>query len=121
MLTLLGMTFFASSTDVMANFFSLPLKSVLWFFRIAIVVAPIIAYFLTYKICHEMRDAEGVGKRKRAVIIERSATGEYSTVPTRSPARRRARGARGHTRPHLHRSGPDPALATGEGVRRVMR
>ena len=33
MLTLLGMTFFASSTDVMANFFELPLKDVLWFFR----------------------------------------------------------------------------------------
>jgi ubiquinol-cytochrome c reductase cytochrome b subunit len=120
MLTLLGMTFFASSTDVMANFFSLPLKSVLWFFRIAIVVAPIIAYFLTFKICHEMRDAEGVGKRKRAVIIERSSTGEYHTVPT------------------LERPGDehdeleaipvptfidltDPSLATGDGVRRVMR
>ena len=80
MLMLLGMTFFASSTDVMANFFQLPLKSVLWFFRFAVVIAPIIAYFVTYKICLEMRAAEGIGKRKRAVIVERSATGEYSTV-----------------------------------------
>src|SRR5271167_2260847 len=75
MLMLLGMTFFASSTDVMANFFELPLKGVLWFFRIAVVVAPIIAYFLAYQICLEMRDAEGIGKRKRAVIIERSTSG----------------------------------------------
>ena len=33
MLTLLFAVFFASSTDVMANFFQLPLIDVLWFFR----------------------------------------------------------------------------------------
>ncbi len=55
MLTLLFMTFFASSTDVMANFFQVPLVSVLWFFRIAVVVAPIIAEVVAYKICNEMR------------------------------------------------------------------
>ena len=112
MLTLLCMMFFASSTDVMANFFQLPLNDVLWFFRFAVVVAPIIAYFVTYKICNEMRAAEGIGKRKRAVIVERSATGEYTTDPSAAPARRRHRGARGHPGADLHRPG-----AAGAGHR----
>ena len=84
MLTLLGMTFFASSTDVMANFFQLPLKAVLWFFRIAVVVAPIIAYFVTYKICNEMRAAEGIGKRKRALVVD--AVGRPASTPPSSPS-----------------------------------
>jgi ubiquinol-cytochrome c reductase cytochrome b subunit len=120
MLMLLGMVFFASSTDVMANFFDLPLKSVLWFFRFAVVIAPILAYAVTYKICQEMRAAEGIGKRKRAVVIERSSTGEYSTVET-AP-----RPGDGHEEldaipvPTFIDLVP-PELATGEGVRRVMR
>ena len=73
MLTLLFMVFFASSTDVLANFFQISLNVVLWFFRIAVIVVPIIAYFVTYKICNEMRAAEGIGKRKRAQIVVRSA------------------------------------------------
>jgi ubiquinol-cytochrome c reductase cytochrome b subunit len=120
MLTLLGMTFFASSTDVMANFFDLPLKAVLWFFRFAVVIAPIIAYFLAYKICNEMRDAENIGKRKRALIVSRSETGEYTTVE--------AEPRPGDEIDELDAI-PVPTfidlvpaeLATGEGVRRVMR
>ena len=87
MLTLLGMTFFASSTDVMANFFEISLNWVLWFFRFAVVIAPIIAYFLAYQICNEMRAAEGIGKRKRALVVSRSDSGEYTTVRVRAPAR----------------------------------
>jgi len=120
MLTLLGMTFFASSTDVMANFLQLPLIDVLWFFRIAMPITPIIAYVITYKICNEMRHAEGVGKRKRALIVSRSAEGEYSTVASA------ARPGDGHEEldavpvPTYIDLVP-PELATGAGVRRVMR
>jgi ubiquinol-cytochrome c reductase cytochrome b subunit len=120
MLTLLGMTFFASSTDVMANFFELPLKDVLWFFRIAVVVTPIIAYFLAYKICQEMRAAEGIGKRKRAVIVERSATGEYSTVESAPRPGDGTEELDAIPVPTFIDLVP-PELATGEGVRRVMR
>jgi hypothetical protein len=104
----------------MAKFFDLPPKAVLWSFRIAVVVAPIIAYFLPYKICNEMRAAEGVGKRKRAVVIERSSTGSYSTVETEP------RPGDGHEEleaipvPTFIDMVP-PELATGGGVRRVMR
>jgi ubiquinol-cytochrome c reductase cytochrome b subunit len=120
MLSLLLMTFFASSTDVMANFFQLPLKNVLWFFRFAVVIAPIVAGFVAYKICLEMRAAEGIGQRKRAVVIERSATGEYSTVLTEP------RPGDGHEEAEaipvpIYIDMVPSELATGEGVRRVMR
>ena len=61
------------------------LNVVLWFFRIAVFVVPIIVYAFTWRICREMQGVSGIGKRKRAVIISRSATGEYTAVP--SPAR----------------------------------
>ena len=80
MLTLLFAVFFASSTDVMANFFQLPLMDVLWFFRFFVPLAPIVAYFLTYKICHEMRAAEHIGQRKRALVVARTDEGEYVTA-----------------------------------------
>ena len=120
MLTLLFGVFFASSTDVMANFFQLPLMDVLWFFRFFVPLAPIGAYFLTFKICNEMRDAEGIGKRKRAVIVERSVDGEYTT--TEAPVRP------GDEHEELDAipvptfiDMSDPELATAAGVRRVIR
>ncbi len=42
---------------------------------------PIVVGFVTYGICKEMQGVQGIGKRKRAVIVHRSAEGEYSTVP----------------------------------------
>jgi ubiquinol-cytochrome c reductase cytochrome b subunit len=74
--------FAASSTDVLANFFHVSLNATLWFFRIAIFVVPIVAALVTYQICLEMQGVHGIGKRKRAVIVTRSAQGEYSTVPS---------------------------------------
>ena len=120
MLTLLFAVFFASSTDVMANFFQLPLMDVLWFFRFFVPISPIVAYFLTYKICNEMRAAEGIGKRKRANVVERSAEGEYTTTPS-AP-----RPGDGHEELDAipvptFIDMTDPELATAAGVRRVIR
>ena len=42
MLALLFTLFAASSTDVLANFFHISLNEVLWFFRIATIVVPVI-------------------------------------------------------------------------------
>ena len=120
MLTLLFAVFFASSTDVMANFFQLPLMDVLWFFRFFVPLAPIAAYYLTFKICHEMIAAEGIGKRKRSLVVSRSTEGAYSTVES-------------DVRPgdvhHELEAIPvpafidttDPELVTAAGVRRVIR
>jgi ubiquinol-cytochrome c reductase cytochrome b subunit len=80
MLALLFTLFAASSTDVLANFFHVSLNEVLWFFRIATVVVPIIAAPVAYQLCLEMQGVHGFGKRKRAVVVTRSTDGEYSTV-----------------------------------------
>ncbi len=80
MLALLFTLFAASSTDVLANFFHISLNVVLWFFRVATIVVPLIVAAVTYRICLEMQGVHGVGKRKRAVVVHRSTDGEYSTV-----------------------------------------
>jgi ubiquinol-cytochrome c reductase cytochrome b subunit len=80
MIALLFTLFAASSTDVLANYFHISLNAVLWFFRIAVFVVPVIAALVTYQLCREMQGVHGIGKRKRAVIVRRSAQGEYSTV-----------------------------------------
>jgi hypothetical protein len=75
---------------------------------------------VTYKICQEMRAAEGVGKRKRAVVIERSPSGEYSTVETNPRPGEEHEELEAIPVPTFIDLVP-PELATGEGVRRVMR
>jgi ubiquinol-cytochrome c reductase cytochrome b subunit len=120
MLTLLFMVFFASSTDVLANFFQVPLVAVLWFFRIAVIVAPVIAAVVAYKICNEMRAAEGIGKRKRPQIVTRSSTGEYSTTDAEPRPGDGVEKLDAIPVPTYIDLVP-PELATGAGVRRVMR
>jgi len=81
MLGLLFTLFAASSTDVLANFFHVSLNEVLWFFRIATVVVPIICAAVAYQLCIEMQGVRGIGKRKRALVVHLSKEGEYSTTP----------------------------------------
>ena len=65
---------------MLANFFHVSLNEVLWFFRFAVFIVPIVTGLVAYQLCREMQGVHGIGKRKRAVIVERSAEGEYSTV-----------------------------------------
>jgi ubiquinol-cytochrome c reductase cytochrome b subunit len=74
--------FGASSTDVLANFFHVSLNEVLWFFRVAVIVIPIGTGIFAYYLCREMTRVPGIGRRKRAVVIVRTAEGEYESVPT---------------------------------------
>ena len=46
---------------------------------------PIIVGLVTWSICREMTGLHGIGKRKRAVVVTRSAQGEYATVPSPRP------------------------------------
>ncbi len=71
--------FGASSTDVLANFFHISLNNVIWFFRIAVIVVPIVVGLVTWQICLEMSGVPGIGKRKRALIMTRSPEGGYAT------------------------------------------
>jgi ubiquinol-cytochrome c reductase cytochrome b subunit len=79
---LLFTLFAASSTDVLANFFHVSLNVVLWFFRFAVILVPIISGFVAYQLCREMQGVRDIGQRKRPVIVRLSAEGEYSTVPS---------------------------------------
>jgi ubiquinol-cytochrome c reductase cytochrome b subunit len=74
--------FGASSTDVLANYFHVSLNEVLWFFRVAVIIIPVAVGVFTYHLCREMSGVAGVGRRKRAVVIVRSASGEYESLPT---------------------------------------
>ncbi len=80
-LSLLGMLFIASSTDVIANFFRLPLNEVLWAMRILVILSPFVAYPIAWKICKEVQGVRGGGKRKTANIVTRTAEGEYVATP----------------------------------------
>ncbi len=117
------MLFAASSTDVLANFTQISLNTVLWFFRFAVFIIPIIVGFVTWSICREMIGVQGIGKRKRAVVVTRSETGEYATVATPP------RPGDGHVEldpepvPAFIEPEPEPVGAAGEGagVRRIPR
>ena len=74
--------FGASSTDVLANYFHISLNEVLWFFRFAVFIIPVVVGLFTYQICREMAGVPGIGKRKRSMVVTRSAEGEYATTPT---------------------------------------
>ncbi|MHB1889767.1 MAG: cytochrome bc1 complex cytochrome b subunit [Acidimicrobiales bacterium] len=74
--------FAASSTDVLANFFQVSLNTVLWSFRFLVVIVPIVVALATYRICLDMAGVQGIGKRKRALVVTRSAEGEYATLPS---------------------------------------
>lgn len=79
LITFYVVLFFASSTDVLANSFSLSLNFVLWAFRVLLFVVPPIAAYIAYKLAKEASEVPGVGKRKRALIISRSEEGAFST------------------------------------------
>ena len=81
-LTFFFTLFAASSTDVLANFFKISLNEVLWFFRFAVFIVPAAAGVFAYYLCREMSGVPGIGRRKRAVVITRSAQGEYESVST---------------------------------------
>ncbi|HXQ89924.1 MAG TPA: ubiquinol-cytochrome c reductase cytochrome b subunit [Acidimicrobiales bacterium] len=115
--------FGASSTDVLANYFQISLNEVLWFFRFAVIVIPIVVGLFTYRICLDMSGVSNIGKRKRAVIVTRSAEGEYATIDT-AP-----RPGDGHVEldpepvpDHIEFDGDREAVEVGTpGVRRVPR
>ncbi len=87
-LTFYVVLFFASSTDVLANSYSLSLNFVLWGFRILVFVVPPIAAIVAFKVSAEASEVPSTGKRKRAVAIMRSDVGEFYTedIEPRSPA-----------------------------------
>ncbi len=77
--------FVASSTDVLANFFKISLNTVLISMRYAIVIVPVVCYFVTYEICRELQDLPDAGKRKVPNIVTLTEEGEYVATPAPPP------------------------------------
>ena len=47
-----------------------------------VIITPLIAYPLTYKICLELQGIKRGGKRKTPNVVSRSVEGEYIATPT---------------------------------------
>jgi ubiquinol-cytochrome c reductase cytochrome b subunit len=77
--------FIASSTDVIANYLHTSLNSVLVAMRIVVVVAPLLTYPITKRICKEMQNWEQAGYRKTVNIVTRTADGEYVSASAPVP------------------------------------
>ena len=106
MFALLFTLFAASSTDVLANYFHVSLNVVLWFFRIAVIVVPIIAGL---RHLPDLPGDAGRARRRQAQAGRRRpplGRGRVHHGAHAAPARRRARRAqaRAGAGPYRHRA-----------------
>ena len=79
--------FLGGGSDVFAATFGLSVNAVLWTFRIMVLVAPPIAFWIAYRLCHELAAREGlpVGSRVRVREIPgRLLRGAPDAPPPRS-------------------------------------
>ncbi|MDO4783714.1 MAG: ubiquinol-cytochrome c reductase cytochrome b subunit [Propionibacteriaceae bacterium] len=79
-MTWYAMFWIAGGNDIIATQFSLSLNAITIFLRVAIFVAPVIAYLITKRICLSLQraDAERVLHGSESGVISRSATGGYT-------------------------------------------
>ncbi|MEW2353811.1 cytochrome bc complex cytochrome b subunit [Spirillospora sp. NPDC029432] len=77
-----GVLWAAGGNDVIAHTFQIPLFWTTWFFRAAIILGPVLAYAVTYRICLglQRRDAALIEHGLETGIIVQSADGEFSEV-----------------------------------------
>ncbi|MHA5053246.1 cytochrome bc1 complex cytochrome b subunit [Streptomyces sp. SD15] len=68
--TFYGVLLLAGGNDVVAQTFRISLNTLTWVLRIALVVAPVIAFMLTRRLCHALLHAE------RERLVEGEETGE---------------------------------------------
>lgn len=69
-ITFYGVLLLAGGNDIVADIFRISLNALTWILRICLVVAPIVAFLLTRRLCHALLEAE------RQRLIEGEATGE---------------------------------------------
>ncbi|HEU5030948.1 MAG TPA: ubiquinol-cytochrome c reductase cytochrome b subunit [Spirillospora sp.] len=87
-----GALWAAGGNDVIADRFDVPLFWTTWFFRFAVVLGPLLAYAVTYRICVGLqhRDLALVEHGLETGVIRRSPDGAYSEVERHLPAERTA-------------------------------
>jgi len=57
--------FLGGASDVLAQTFGLSVNAILWTFRVAVIVAPIVAAWVTYRLCKELSARDGVPTASR--------------------------------------------------------
>ncbi len=79
-MTCYAMFWLAGGNDILATQFHLSLNAVTEFMRVAVFVAPVIAFIITKRICISLQrvDAERVLHGSESGVIERSPDGGYS-------------------------------------------
>jgi ubiquinol-cytochrome c reductase cytochrome b subunit len=79
-MTCYGMLWIGGGNDIVATTFGLSLNAVTYFLRVAVFVAPVIAFMLTKRICIGLQrsDAERLLHGAESGIIERDPSGGYS-------------------------------------------
>ncbi|MGW1627469.1 hypothetical protein [Streptomyces sp. NPDC002172] len=57
-ITFYGVLLLAGGNDVVAQTFRISVNALTWIFRISLIVAPVLAFFLTRALCHALLHAE---------------------------------------------------------------
>ncbi|NRQ39464.1 cytochrome bc complex cytochrome b subunit [Nonomuraea sp. NN258] len=81
-ITFYGLLWAAAANDQLAHHFHLSLFAVTWFFRVAVVIGPIVAFELTRRICLALRwqEAETKSHGVETGVIVRAPGGGYAEV-----------------------------------------
>ncbi|MCX2970035.1 MULTISPECIES: cytochrome bc1 complex cytochrome b subunit [Streptomyces] len=57
-ITFYGVLLFAGGQDMVAFVFRLPVEGVVWFFRVAVLAGPVLAFFVTKRICLALQESD---------------------------------------------------------------
>jgi quinol-cytochrome oxidoreductase complex cytochrome b subunit len=77
-----GVLWAAGGNDIIARAFQIPLYTTTWFFRITIILGPVLGYIIAYRMCLglQRKDRGLVHHGLETGIIKRLPTGEYIEV-----------------------------------------
>lgn len=73
--------FFGGASDVLAQTFGLSVNAVLWTFRVVVLVAPVLAGAVTYRLCKELSARDGVPTASRVTWREIPGRLRRGTAP----------------------------------------
>ncbi|WP_084962064.1 cytochrome b [Thermoactinospora rubra] len=87
-----GLLWAAAANDQLAHHFDLSLFAVTWFFRVAVVVGPVVAFEVTRRVCLALRwqESQLLTHGVETGVVVRSPQGGYTEVvraPSRVPSR----------------------------------
>jgi quinol---cytochrome-c reductase cytochrome b subunit len=83
--TWIFLVFVAGAGDRLFVLFGLSYSLQIWIFRVLLVVAPVVALFVTKRVCDELRAGEAVAADRKAAEAEAAAAAERVTARTLAP------------------------------------